>query len=114
MAMRSSRRRRRRKKTFRACCGQPPNIAHRDIGAKLAFGRGIILSPGLLDHTHLDYSIIPCFRRRWKRRACKVVDHYNVMRPAATNISRRPTPRLAAGTPLNGLLVEVARQSNPR
>jgi glycosyltransferase involved in cell wall biosynthesis len=90
-----------------------PNVAHFDIGAKLAFGQWSYTVAGLLDHTHLRLFDRPLLLAALEKAGLPVVDHYDVVRPRSDQHFPSTHPALAAGTPLNGLLAEVARQSNP-
>jgi glycosyltransferase involved in cell wall biosynthesis len=90
-----------------------PNVSHFDIGAKLAFGRWNYTVAGLLDHTHLRLFDRSLLLTALDKAGLAVVDQYDVVQPRSDQHFPSTHPALAAGTPLNGLLAEVAQQSNP-
>lgn len=90
-----------------------PNITHRDIGAKLAFGRWDYTATGLLDYTHLRLFDQSLLQAVLEKAGLLVVDRHDVIQPDSDQHFPSTYPALAAGTPLNGLLFEAARQSNP-
>jgi glycosyltransferase involved in cell wall biosynthesis len=90
-----------------------PNVTHRDIGAKLAFGRWNYTDVGLLDHTHLRLFEHSMFAAALEKAGLLTVDRYDVIRPVSEQFFPDTHPALAAGTPLNGLLFDAARLSNP-
>jgi glycosyltransferase involved in cell wall biosynthesis/SAM-dependent methyltransferase len=90
-----------------------PNVTHRDIGAKLAFGRWNYTDVGLLDHTHVRLFEHSMFAAVLEKAGLLTVDRYDVIRPISEQFFPDTHPALAAGTPLNGLLFDAARLSNP-
>jgi glycosyltransferase involved in cell wall biosynthesis len=87
-----------------------PNVGHRDLGFKLAFGRWDYTPAGLLDRTHLRF-----FTERWLEEVTHAAGWYEVAKLDVlldTSDQRFPElhPALAEGTSLHRLLSQL-RQS---
>ena len=90
-----------------------PNIAHRDIGAKLMFGRWNYTDDGLLDHTHVRLFDHSMFSAALGKAGLLVVDRYDVVQAVGEQHFPSTHPALAPGTLLNSLLFDGARRSSP-
>jgi glycosyltransferase involved in cell wall biosynthesis len=90
-----------------------PNVTHRDIGSKLALGAWSYTSFGLLDRANVRLFDQSMLLAALEKAGLPVVDRHDVIRPVSEQHFPETHPALAAGTPLNGLLLEAARQANP-
>ena len=90
-----------------------PNIAHRDIGAKLAFGRWDYTDAGILDHTHTRLYDQKLLGAVLENAGLHVVDRYDVLEAESDQHFPEDHPVLARGTSLNQLLFSASTLSNP-
>ncbi|MFM0557338.1 methyltransferase domain-containing protein [Paraburkholderia sediminicola] len=81
-----------------------PNVAHRDIGFKLAFGRWDYTAAGLLDYTHVRLFSAEGLDRVLRHAGLHSVAHYHVRATNSDQAFPSSHPALASGTMLNGLL----------
>jgi glycosyltransferase involved in cell wall biosynthesis len=88
-----------------------PNVAHRDIGAKLAFGRWDYPATGQLDHTHLVVFDQKRLTAALEKAGLHTVDRYDVIE--VDQHFPADHPALTRGTSLNQLLFATAELSNP-
>jgi glycosyltransferase involved in cell wall biosynthesis/2-polyprenyl-3-methyl-5-hydroxy-6-metoxy-1,4-benzoquinol methylase len=89
-----------------------PNVTHRDIGAKLAFGQWDYTDKGLLDHTHVRLFDDKLFVAFLNNAGLQIVDDFDVRSPDSDQRFPSEHPALATGTPLRELLVGLAEQAN--
>jgi 2-polyprenyl-3-methyl-5-hydroxy-6-metoxy-1,4-benzoquinol methylase len=81
-----------------------PNIAHRDVGFRLAFGRLDYTDVGLLDHTHRTLFSDASLRRMLASCGIHIVDANDVQMPISDQWFPADHPALARGTELSGIL----------
>ncbi|MFM0349762.1 methyltransferase domain-containing protein [Paraburkholderia sp. RL17-347-BIC-D] len=81
-----------------------PNVAHRDIGFKLAFGRWDYTAAGLLDYTHVRLFSAQVLDRVLRHAGLHSVAQYHVRATKSDQAFPSSHPALANGTMLNGLL----------
>ena len=90
-----------------------PNVAHRDIGAKLALGRWDYPAAGPLDHTHLKLFDQKRLTAALEKAGLRIVDRYDVVEVESDQHFPADHPALTRGTSLNQLLFATAELSNP-
>lgn len=81
-----------------------PNVAHRDLGFRLAFGLGDYTEAGLLDHTHKTQFSDSSFRRMLAHCGLHIVDANDVRMTISDQAFPADHPALARGTALHALL----------
>jgi 2-polyprenyl-3-methyl-5-hydroxy-6-metoxy-1,4-benzoquinol methylase len=89
-----------------------PNVAHRDIGFKLAFGRWDYTVSGLLDHTHVLFltdKTLTALMRRWGWHEIATND---VVYESSDQRFPRDHPALADESTLRKLLVQLRSRVN--
>lgn len=74
-----------------------PNFAHRDVGAKLAFGRHDTTQAGLLDHTHVRGLTDTGLRDLMAQHGLHAVDRHDVRRVRSDQFFPSLHPALAEG-----------------
>jgi glycosyltransferase involved in cell wall biosynthesis/2-polyprenyl-3-methyl-5-hydroxy-6-metoxy-1,4-benzoquinol methylase len=84
-----------------------PNVAHRDIGFRLAFGQWDYTEAGLLDHTHRVLFNNESLQRLLARCGLHVVDANDVQIVRSDQAFPSDHPVLARGTSLNRLLTNL-------
>ena len=81
-----------------------PNVAHRDVGFKLAFGRYDVTQAGLLDHTHRNAFTEEGLRDLLAQHGLHPFDRHDVRRARSDQAFPATHPALADGTVLTQLL----------
>ncbi|MES5045775.1 methyltransferase domain-containing protein [Rhizobium nepotum] len=81
-----------------------PNVAHRDIGFKLAFGHWDYTRSGLLDHTHTRLFSRISLKRTFGTAGLHIVDRNDVELVSSDQYFPDTHPALAAGTTLHSVL----------
>lgn len=81
-----------------------PNVAHQDIGFKLAFGEWNYTQEGLLDHTHTRLFNEQFFNHILKYNGLHPIDQQNVTLRHSDQHFPETHPSLASGTALHQLL----------
>lgn len=81
-----------------------PNVAHRDLAAKLMAGRWDLTDTGLLDRTHVSLFTETRMTAELGRHGLVAIDADDVVSDAADQHFPEHHPFLAAGTPLADLL----------
>lgn len=84
-----------------------PNLAHRDVGFKLAFGRHDVTQAGLLDHTHVHGFTDASLRDLMAQHGLHLTDHNNVQRVRSDQHFPTLHPALAPNALLAGYLREL-------
>lgn len=84
-----------------------PNVAHRDIGFKLALGQWDYTRTGLLDHTHVRLFSEASFVRTLQAAGLQWVDSNDVNATRSDQYFPPTHPGLAEGTTLHQLLVSL-------
>lgn len=84
-----------------------PNVAHRDVGFKLAFGRWDYTKTGLLDHTHLRGFTRTGLQRMMHSAGWHLVASKDVQRNRSDQYFPRYHPALAEGTHLHRTLSAI-------
>jgi len=84
-----------------------PNVAHADIGRKLAFGQWEYTAEGLLDHTHVRLYSDALFVRALRHAGLHTVDSNDVIRIKSDQHFPATHPALAEGTVLGALLADL-------
>jgi hypothetical protein len=89
-----------------------PNVTHRDIGAKLAFGRWNYTATGLLDHTHLrlfDHGLLTAVL---EKAGLFPIDAHDIVQVVGDQHFPSAHPALNACTSLGGLVFDLASRAN--
>ncbi|WP_167304865.1 methyltransferase domain-containing protein [Agrobacterium fabrum] len=81
-----------------------PNVAHRDVGFKLAFGHWDYTRSGLLDHTHTRLFSRTSLKRTFGTAGLHIVDRNDVTLVSSDQYFPNTHPALATGTTLHSLL----------
>ena len=81
-----------------------PNVAHQDVGFKLAFGRWEYTEAGLLDHTHLRLFSNEVLERQLRIAGLYTVDTADVVQVESDQHFPATHPALARGTHLAAFL----------
>ncbi|MBA1241970.1 glycosyltransferase [Pseudomonas japonica] len=81
-----------------------PNMAHRDVGFKLAFGAWDKTEKGLLDKTHLQFFNDKIVSDLLSRAGLHEIDRYDVLLEQSDQHFPTYHPALATSTPLNKFL----------
>jgi glycosyltransferase involved in cell wall biosynthesis len=89
------------------------NISHRDIGAKLLFGRWDSTQDGLLGRDMIRPYDQRGLRATLEKAGLPVVDCENIVEPISDQAFPSTHPALAAGATLSCFLSDLARQVNP-
>ena len=89
-----------------------PNVAHRDIGSKLALGRWQYTGQGLLDHTHLHLYSNEGFVSALRRAGLHVVDADDVRLVRSDQHFPLDHPALSEATLLGDLLGELRQRAD--
>ncbi|WCK16162.1 methyltransferase domain-containing protein [Agrobacterium tumefaciens] len=84
-----------------------PNVAHSDIGFKLASGSWSYTREGLLDHTHVRLFSEASLKRTFEAAGLHVVDQYDVRIAKSDQDFPLTHPALASGTTLNAFLTHL-------
>jgi glycosyltransferase involved in cell wall biosynthesis len=84
-----------------------PNVAHSDIGFKLASGSWSYTREGLLDHTHVRLFSEASLKRTFEAAGLHVVDQYDVRIAKSDQDFPLTHPALASGTTLNSFLTHL-------
>lgn len=87
-----------------------PNIAHSDVGFKLAFGRWDYTDVGLLDHTHLRLFDNQLFDAALRQAGLHEIDRFDVEARASDQHFPSDHPALAEGTELNSLFSDLRKE----
>lgn len=89
-----------------------PNVAHFDVGAKLAVGRFDYTEAGLLDHTHLQYFTNGRFSALMKSLGWHEVQRHDVELTQSDQHFPRELPTLSQAAPLRVLLEGLRSQAD--
>jgi glycosyltransferase involved in cell wall biosynthesis/SAM-dependent methyltransferase len=89
-----------------------PNVAHADIGAKLAIGRFDYTEAGLLDHTHMQYFTNDRFTDLMKSAGWHEVHRADVELIESDQHFPRQLPVLSNKAPLADLLTRLRNQAD--
>ncbi|HJS87638.1 MAG TPA: methyltransferase domain-containing protein [Acetobacteraceae bacterium] len=84
-----------------------PNVAHRDVGFRLAFGRWDYTESGLLDHTHRTLFSDAVLRRMLAHCGLHIVDENDKQLVRSDQHFPPEHPALARGTLLHSLLQDL-------
>ncbi|WP_243039095.1 methyltransferase domain-containing protein [Dyella sedimenti] len=87
-----------------------PNVAHRDVGAKLAFGKWDYTDTGLLDITHLRFFTETSVRELMRGAGWHLVSTKYVFAAKSDQHFPNLHPALAEATPLHDLLIGLRNQ----
>ncbi len=90
-----------------------PNVAHRDVGFKLAFGAWDYTSAGILDTTHVRFFTAESFERELAAAGLYPTRRNDVEQELSDQHFPSSHPALAAGTTLNHLLTTLRAESAP-
>lgn len=90
-----------------------PNVAHADIGFKLAFGRWDYTDHGLLDRTHVHLYDERLFTASLKQAGLIPIAALDVVRVVSDQAFPADHPALATGTLLNERLSELRQSADP-
>jgi SAM-dependent methyltransferase len=90
-----------------------PNVTHRDIGFKLAFGDFDYTVDGLLDYTHVRLFSAPFLERVVRHAGLHRIDEQNVRRTYSDQFFPSTHPALAQSTSLHRLLKALRERSEP-
>lgn len=90
-----------------------PNVTHRDIGAKLAFGNWAYTATGLLDRTHLRLFDQKLLTATLEKAGLLPVDSHDIVQVVSDQHFPSSHPALSICTPLGGLLFDLASCANP-
>ncbi len=90
-----------------------PNIAHDDVGFKLALGRFDYTPAGLLDRTHVRLFSADLVDRVLRSSGFYEFDRYDVVMAESDQCFPQTHPALARGTQLHAYLRELRANSNP-
>jgi len=90
-----------------------PNMTHRDIGFKLAFGGFDYTADGLLDHTHVRLFSAPFLERVLKHAGLHRIDEHNVRMTRSDQHFPSTHPALAPSTSLHRLLRTLRTRAEP-
>jgi len=89
-----------------------PNVAHADIGFKLAFGHWNYTDKGLLDHTHVRLFNNGLFEAALNQAGLYPIDRFDVESVISDQHFPADHPALARGTELHSVLVELRATSD--
>lgn len=89
-----------------------PNLAHRDVGFKLAFGRYDMTVAGLLDHTHVANFTISTLNDLLGQHGLHVIDRNHVKLAQSDQHFPYTHPALAAGSVLGAFLRGLRDQAD--
>lgn len=84
-----------------------PNVAHRDVGFKLAFGMWSYTDAGLLDHTHVRLFDRKTFEKTLRKAGLHVIDNFDVHQNHSDQYFPDTHPVLAGGTLLRSYLKKL-------
>ena len=90
-----------------------PNVTHRDIGAKLAFGRWDYTKSGMSGHTSARLFDQKLFALTLERTGLHTIARNDIVQSKSDQHFPPDHPALASGTPLHGLLVSSADLVDP-
>ncbi|WP_376099791.1 methyltransferase domain-containing protein [Roseomonas sp. CCTCC AB2023176] len=90
-----------------------PNVAHQDVGYKLAFGLWDYTRAGLLDHTHTRLFSAEVLDRVLRRAGLYGFDRNDVLFAESDQHFPRTHPVLAGGTQLRAQLTAIRGAANP-
>jgi hypothetical protein len=90
-----------------------PNVAHRDIGLKLAFGRWDYTEAGLLDHTHTRLFSSAVLDRVLRHAGLYTIASNDVCATQSDQCFPPTHPALAAGSQLHIYLAELRQHADP-
>lgn len=90
-----------------------PNVAHGDIGRKLAFGVWDYTETGLLDHTHMRFFDNKLFGKSLAKAGLHVVDSHDIELPLSDQHFPVDHPALSDTTHLGLLLHKLRSQIDP-
>jgi len=89
-----------------------PNVAHRDVGFKLAMGEFEYTESGILDHTHFQYFTERNLAQRMKLAGWHQIDERDVLLETSDQAFPGDHPLLSPGTPISGLLRGLRKQTD--
>jgi 2-polyprenyl-3-methyl-5-hydroxy-6-metoxy-1,4-benzoquinol methylase/glycosyltransferase involved in cell wall biosynthesis len=90
-----------------------PNMTHRDIGFRLAFGAFDYTADGLLDHTHVRLFGADVLERVLKQSGFHRIDELNVRIAISDQHFPSTHPALSRGTSLNRLMRALRHSAEP-
>ena len=90
-----------------------PNVTHRDIGAKLAFGRWDFAKGGTPGHTSARLFDQKLFALKLEKSGLHTIDRNDIVQSKSDQHFPPDHPALASGTPLHGLLVSSGDLVDP-
>jgi 2-polyprenyl-3-methyl-5-hydroxy-6-metoxy-1,4-benzoquinol methylase/glycosyltransferase involved in cell wall biosynthesis len=90
-----------------------PNVAHNDIGFKLAFGRWDYTKSGLLDHTHLRLFSADVLDRVLHHAGFFTIDSNDVLMSQSDQHFPQSHSALARGSMLHAYLSDLRRSADP-
>jgi len=90
-----------------------PNVAHRDVGRKLALGHWTYTSAGLLDHTHLRLFDNQTFVRSLRQAGLYTIDTNNVTTVFSDQHFPATHPAIVSGSLLASFLAGLREQADP-
>lgn len=91
-----------------------PNVAHRDVGLKLAFGMWDYTPKGLLDHTHLQFFTEKGMRAMMTHAGWHEIASNDVEVEKSDQHFPATHPAIATGSALSSLLVHLRSHSRER
>lgn len=89
-----------------------PNVAHSDIGRKLALGQWAYTADGLLDHTHVRLYTDAMFVRALQQGGLHVVESNDVLVQTSDQHFPATHPALSEGTVLAAFLAELRQRGD--
>lgn len=90
-----------------------PNAAHRDIGAKLVFGRLDYTVEGLLDHTHLHFFTEDSLTRKMRACGWHESDRMDVRMVSSDQHFPATHPLVSTSTVIGEMLGRIVAEANP-
>ncbi len=90
-----------------------PNVSHRDVGFKLAFGSWDYTMTGIIDTTHVRFFTSGSLERELAAAGLYPIGRYDVEQELSDQHFPSSHPALASGTTLNHLLTTMRAQSAP-
>ncbi|PXX39321.1 MULTISPECIES: methyltransferase domain-containing protein [Burkholderia] len=88
-----------------------PNVTHRDVGLKLAFGRFDYTSDGLLDYTHTRFFSETSFKQTLEHCGLYCIEKNDVRVAISDQHFPDTHPALSRGTSLNRLLTSLRHEA---
>lgn len=90
-----------------------PNIAHRDVGLRLAFGQWNYTDVGLLDHTHTRFFTATALDAVLRHAGLHPVDTNDVIQAVSDQHFPEDHPALVRGSLLSQMLQQLREQVDP-